>query len=267
MKPVALRHGSTITPPSLGHVSCIHSISLTLTKSGLKHTLASRAECARVGAVRPLVDCDRRSAVIDLPEVYSNLPPRGSHGGARPMSSTQDLPTFPGIESVKDLTNMSSRGRSCRLCGFLVREDDQAIYISDPHGTWMLPHDSYESRESWKGGESASESTLTEGKPVQVVLKEGSQIYEIRSWTIRKGGDPIEAKLRREVIQRIFTLDAGELPITERTKLGERQLAALEEMMGRRLGWDPDKDIYEQVFSGHHPRSASWSCGSDGGGS
>lgn len=182
-------------------------------------------------------------------------------------SKPQDSPHFPDVESAKNLTDLSSRGRSCRICGFLVREDEQAIYISDPHGTWMLPRDSYESMEPWRGGESADSSVLAQGKPVQVVLKEGSQIYEIRPWHIRKGGDPIEAKLRREVIQRIFTLDAGELPVSDRTRLGERHLAALEEMMGRRLGWDPDRDIREQVFSGHHPRSASWSCGSDGGGS
>lgn len=171
------------------------------------------------------------------------------------------------VPELPKLTRMANTGSSCRLAGFLVREDDDALYIADPHGTWVLPHDSYESFGEWTGGAGAPESLLASGRPVQVVLREGALIHELRPWRIRKGGDPIDAKLRREAIKRVFSLDGGDLPTTEKTAIGEQQLAMLEEVVGRRLGWDPGVEINAQSFAGHHPRGASWNCGSDGGGS
>lgn len=175
-------------------------------------------------------------------------------------------PTFTNPRQLAALTR-PSQPAMCRVAGFLVREDEEAIYIADPQGTWVLPHESYEALNDWPGGKSAPEEFLSLGRPVSAVLKEGALIHEIRPWRIRKGGDPINNKLQREAIKKIFSLDAGNLPVTDRTQIGETQLARLEELLGRRLGWSTDMDVSSQSFFGHHLRSASWDCQSDGGGS
>ena len=172
---------------------------------------------------------------------------------------------IPSAKELAALTQMSNSERACRLAGFLVREDEDAIYVADPQGTWMLPRESYESLAEWEGGKTAPASWLEMGKPVVAVLKEGALIHEIHPYQIRKGGDPLEVRMRRQALQNIFSLEGGSLPTTERTIIGERQLALLEELMGRRLGWDSTRDINSQVFSEHHPRSGSWKCESDGG--
>jgi hypothetical protein len=148
----------------------------------------------------------------------------------------------------------------------MVREDADAIYIADPHGTWMLPRDSYERLVEWSGGLSAPKHLAPTGQPVVAELREGATIYDITPRKVRKGGDPIERRKWRLALDQIFSLD-GKLPTTDRTHVGEKQLLQLEEMFGRRMGWDAGTDINEQVFAGHHLRSASWNCEGDGGGS
>jgi hypothetical protein len=172
---------------------------------------------------------------------------------------------IPSATELAALTQLSNSGSPCRLAGFLIREDEDAIYVADPQGTWMLPRESYESLAEWEGGTTAPASWLAMGKPVVAVLKEGALIHEIHPYRIQKGGDPLEVRMRRQALQKIFSLEGGSLPTTERTIIGERQLALLEELMGRRLGWDSTRDINSQVFSEHHPRSGSWRCESDGG--
>lgn len=168
--------------------------------------------------------------------------------------------------SILNLTRVSQRNAGCKLAGYLVQEDDDALYIADPQGTWILPRDSYEDLESWVGGIDAPATLGATGRPVSVTLKENAQIHEVRTYTVRKGGDPIAAAKNRELVRRIFSLD-GDLPDSEVGLAGERRLLALEEAFGRRMGWDPMKPVGEQLFFDHHLRSASWSCEGDGGGS
>lgn len=174
---------------------------------------------------------------------------------------------LPGAREIESLTQMPRiYGAACRFAGYLVDEDDDAIYVADLQGTWVLPHESYDGLGDWEGGKEPPEMFRATGRPVQLVLKEGAVIHELRPYTVRKGGDPIAAKKSRDLIRRIFSAD-GALPERNVSSLGEERLLALEEAFGRRLGWDPEKPVREQVFFAHHIQTASWSCGSDGGGS
>lgn len=151
------------------------------------------------------------------------------------------------------------------MAGYLVGEDDEAIYIADLQGTWVLPHGSYDNLGDWEGGQEPPAMFQAAGRPVQLVLREGAVIHELRPYTVRKGGDPIAAKKNRSLIQKIFSAD-GALPDAGLPLPGEERLLALEEAFGRRLGWDPEKSVRDQVFFEHHLQTASWDCGSDGGG-
>src|SRR5689334_17063008 len=111
--------------------------------------------------------------------------PDGSKGRAQAPATT-------GIAS--EVTNLSRSTAACRIAGFMVREDADAIYIADPHGTWMLPRDSYERLVEWSGGLSAPKHLAPTGQPVVAELREGATIYDITPRKVRKGGDPIERR-------------------------------------------------------------------------
>ncbi|MFD1531025.1 hypothetical protein [Pseudonocardia aurantiaca] len=152
------------------------------------------------------------------------------------------------------------------MAGYLVGEDADVIFVADLQGTWVLPHGSYDDLSDWAGGENAPEMFEARGRPVQLALREGAVIHELRPYTVRKGGDPIAGKKNRKLIREIFSAD-GRMPDRDVSMLGEERLLRLEEALGRRLGWDPEKPVGDQVFFAHHLRAASWNCGSDGGGS
>jgi hypothetical protein len=168
------------------------------------------------------------------------------------------------LSALRDLTTLAGTGRACRMAGLLVKEDDEAIYVADPHGTWVIPHDGYTDLLEWSGGQALVRGQFESARPVTLSLREGASIQEVRSFQVRKGGDPLEAKLRRETIERVFAeTDAQEL-LTGSTA-GQQLLVRLEEVMSRRLGWDPELPVDRQSFAAHHPRAASWICGGDGG--
>jgi hypothetical protein len=169
------------------------------------------------------------------------------------------------VAALKQLTTLAHT-TGAKMAGFLVNRDQNAIYVSDPHGTWVIPHDAYEHLTDWDIGPGPVPMHV-EGKPVRLTIREGALIHEIRPWRIRRGGDQLEAKKNRDKLRKIFSLNDDNVPTTERTALGERQLLLLEEAMGRRLGWDPNQQLSSQDFALHHFRAASWDCSSDGGGS
>jgi len=74
---------------------------------------------------------------------------------------------------------------------------------------------------------------------VRIGVREGATIHEIRPWQIRKVPGGLGDNVRATV-EGIFSLGGSPLPIGERTILGERQMASLERMFARRLGWGPD---------------------------
>lgn len=170
------------------------------------------------------------------------------------------------FRALEQLARMPGGYARCRMAGYLVGEDADAIHVADLQGTWILPHDSYENLTDWSGGADPPEHFQANGRPVQLQLKEGATIYELRPWNIRKGGDPLVERKNRALVSRIFSVD-GATPDTEVTAAGEARLRALEEAFGRRLGWDPGRNVRDQVFFEHHLQSATWNCESDGGGS
>jgi hypothetical protein len=173
---------------------------------------------------------------------------------------------LPQVRKLEELSRIPGGYARCRMAGYLVGGDDEAIHVADLQGTWILPHGSYDNLTDWSGGSDPPESLKVTGRPVQLELVEGAVIYELRPWNVRKGGDPLVASKNRALVRKIFSVD-GEQPGADVTAAGEARLFALEEAYGRRLGWDPGRNVQDQVFFGHHLRSASWNCESDGGGS
>ena len=64
--------------------------------------------------------------------------------------------------------------------------------------------------------------------------------HEIRPWRITKSAGALGGPDIRKAVEKIFTLGGAALPISERTIMGENQLADLERMFARRRGWNPD---------------------------
>ncbi|MDQ3910256.1 MAG: hypothetical protein M3305_00400 [Actinomycetota bacterium] len=127
------------------------------------------------------------------------------------------------------------------FAGFLVREEDGALYVADPQGTWIIPRESIAFLEKWEqGAQCAPEYMRSVGRPVRIGIKDGATIHEIRPWQISKQPGGLGGGGFRQTVERVFTLGGSPLPIGERTMLGENQMAALERTFSRRLGWDPD---------------------------
>jgi hypothetical protein len=146
---------------------------------------------------------------------------------------------------IKDVVELTAGARQNRetvvFAGVLVKEDDDAVYIADPQGTWVVPRESLASLEDWEHGKCIPPDMRERGRPVQVAVRDGSTIHEVRPWRIhRDGPSSADDRTTRLVLEKIFTLGGGEPPTTERTILGERQVLALERAFARRLGWQPE---------------------------
>jgi hypothetical protein len=132
--------------------------------------------------------------------------------------------------------------RGVEFAGVLVREDDEAIYVADPAGTWMLPRESVQKFGAWEHGEEMPDDLRATGRPVRVTLKEDATFYEIRPWRVCPGpiaSAPAVAPTNDEVRQ-TFSVGSGALPVTVGGFAGEMRLRKLERRLSRRLGFGPD---------------------------
>jgi hypothetical protein len=153
---------------------------------------------------------------------------------------------------IDDINNLTSEPvkqlRGVEFGGFLIREDNETIYVADAQGTWIIPREGILSIEDWKS-HNAPDNLKNKGKPIRISIKEGTLIHEIRPWEIKRGREILGGGVHREV-EKIFTL-GGASPIGEHTKIGEDKLVELERLLSRRLGWDPNDDSMKS------PRAAS----------
>jgi hypothetical protein len=152
----------------------------------------------------------------------------------------------PNEKSRHDLESLvgypAGKLQGVEFAGFLVREDDEAIYVADPQGTWMIPRDSVLSRATWEGAHCVPDDMRATGDPVRITLKENSLFFEVRPWRVTP--DPVSPDaplpLTGKDVREIFSLGAGRAPMTEGGFQGEMRLRSLERQLTRRLGFWPD---------------------------
>jgi hypothetical protein len=148
-----------------------------------------------------------------------------------------------------------SRAGSCEFAGFLKREDDEAVYVADQQGTWVIARNDIVFLEDWAHASSAPEFMQSSGRPVRIAVREGATIQEIRPWRICKEKKALGSQVRH-VLEKVFTLGGASLPIGEHTKIGEAMLRDIEHAFVRRLGWHPDPNDPRADYSTH--RIGSW---------
>jgi hypothetical protein len=142
-------------------------------------------------------------------------------------------------EGLKKLTGQAVKElEAIVFCGFLIREDDETLYIADPQGTWVISRKETTFIEEWKT-QNAPESLSSTGRPVRIGIREGAIIHEIRPWEIKTGIEVLGGGVQKEV-EKIFTLGGAQPAIGERAILGESQLRDMERVLSRRLGYAYD---------------------------
>jgi hypothetical protein len=145
------------------------------------------------------------------------------------------------LEPLNELTRSPlERGRTVSFAGVLVREEDDAVFVADLQGTWVVPRSALVGLSDWTpAGRCLPERLAEQGRPVRVTVNRGATIHELRPWHLAV--DPIPAPVDTKIadVQRIFTL-GGAPPIAEGTRIGEEHVRQLAQVFGRRLGWHPD---------------------------
>jgi hypothetical protein len=143
----------------------------------------------------------------------------------------------PNRRSLEELTGAATERNKhvVEFAGFLTREDDAAVYIADPQGTWVISRADVLALGEWEGSETVAPQLLAQsGRPVRITVRDGATIHEIRPWQVRRspsgGSDP------RQVVEQIFSL-GGDVPGGDVGSIGDSQLAELERAFARRLGF------------------------------
>jgi hypothetical protein len=149
--------------------------------------------------------------------------------------------SLPASQIAKLTQHSTQYNTAAEFAGFLTREDDEAVYIADKQGTWVIQRADLVFLEDWADWQSVPNFFAGTGRPVRVGVAFGATIHEIRPWQIRTTQDtPLGGSRYRQSVEMVFTLGAGALPNQDNAAAGERQLAALERLAARRLGWAPN---------------------------
>ena len=132
------------------------------------------------------------------------------------------------------------------FAGFLTDEDDEAVYIADTQGTWVIPRDNVDFIEEWRDGERCAPDYMKDaGRPVRVGVSHGATVHADPALEIRGGNWEHQFhKSARRAAEEIFSLGGEDLPIGKETLQGERRLAALEQLLSRRLGPESRRPVH-----------------------
>jgi hypothetical protein len=152
------------------------------------------------------------------------------------------------------------------FAGFLVREDDDAVYVADRLGTWQIAREDVTFVEDWEHSGHCAPDMQEAGRPVRVGVRDDSVVHEIRPWRMHVPKDDLFHRNVRRTVDSIFTLGGDGLPVGEHTVVGENQLAALERAFSRQLGWDPRDPCTSPVAAGGVAQSGSHTINCTGGG-
>lgn len=146
--------------------------------------------------------------------------------------------SMPNMKQVKNWTAASMRRqKAVDFAGFLTDESEESIYVADKQGTWIIPREGVTFIEEWHN---PPRNYMEYGKPVHVGIKEDATIYELRPWTIKKEPGGLGGNEVKQNMDKIFSIGGAPLPVSEQTFIGESQVAELERMFSRRLGWVPE---------------------------
>jgi hypothetical protein len=153
---------------------------------------------------------------------------------------------------VSAVTEIATRRQEAiHFAGFLVQEDDDAVYIADTVGTWVVPRESLLFIEDWgNAGHCAPEYIQAAGRPVRVGVADGATVHEIRPWKMKV---PLDEKFHedlRRTAETIFTLGGAPPETGAATSLGEKRLGMLEQVFSRPLGWNPSDPCTGPVSRG-----------------
>jgi hypothetical protein len=125
---------------------------------------------------------------------------------------------------------------SVPLRGYLVREDDDRMWIQDQEGTWIVNKADLHTRESWDGID-----PRYSGDPVCVFIRQGAEIYEVRPYKIQLGGSFSLRNLQ----------EGSSVVGTEEMRAKEEQW--LRNMGARHLGFREDQTLAPLTTEGRRP--------------
>jgi hypothetical protein len=134
------------------------------------------------------------------------------------------------------------RQETVQLAGFLVREDQESIYVADLQGTWVVRRADIAYIEDWTNAAQCAPEYLGDGRPVRVGISEGATIQEVRPWLVRKEPPAPGGAIRQALEEKVFSLGGTPPPIGERTLAGEALLTNLAAAFARRLGFDTESN-------------------------
>src|SRR3954469_13675873 len=114
------------------------------------------------------------------------------------MPGKRNRPAIADSALVGEVTAMAKRRQDAiHFAGFLVREDDGAIYVADTVGTWVIPRPSILFVEDWgNAGRCAPDYMQSTGHPVRVGVADGATIHEIRPWKMKV---PLDEKFHEDL--------------------------------------------------------------------
>jgi hypothetical protein len=113
-----------------------------------------------------------------------------------------------GPKLLNEITRIPLRRQEVvHFAGFLTREDEEAFYIADPQGTWIIPRDSVAFLEEWPhGGQCAPDYMNEAGRPVRIGVRHGAVIQEVRPWKLGVDFEHQFHRTARQTAEQIFTL-------------------------------------------------------------
>ena len=120
-----------------------------------------------------------------------------------------------------DLSDLAKLTRAATLkqstvafAGILVGENKNSISVADPQGTWVIDRGDVVSLDDWEHGDCAPPYMREQGRPVRVVISDGTTIHEVRPWRIDRGGGGVgQDRTTRMVVDSIFTLGGDAAPV------------------------------------------------------
>ncbi len=125
--------------------------------------------------------------------------------------------------NIKELESMVSKTRSVPLRGFIVKDEEDSLWIEDNSGTWIVKKsDIVGKNKDWNPGD-----TRFKGKPACIFIKDKAELFEIRPTTVDLSARPITLG------------DPRDLP----TVIGDGDIQKLGERWARHLGFKPGETI------------------------
>lgn len=136
---------------------------------------------------------------------------------------------------------LSNRVPSVPLRGYIVKQENDQIWVQDGGGTWLVNTKDVTGRAKWDGRDSRFK-----GEPVCLYIKQGAEIFEIRKLVIEIDNTPIT-----------FGQDSSAAPVK-----GMDVMMALESGWRRHLGFKPGQS--QEACPSQKVPGVTWCCWLEG---